>query len=45
MIGKWLVFRVEREEEFRVRKERVVFSIEKEWVLLALLISEVLPIS
>ena len=41
MIGKWLVFRVEREEEVRVRKERVVFSIEKEWVLLALLISEV----
>lgn len=41
MIGKWLVFRVEREVKFRVRKERVVFSIEKEWVLLALLISEV----
>ena len=41
MIGKWLVFRVEREVEFRVRKERVVFSIEKEWVLLALLISKV----
>ena len=37
----WLDFRVEREEEFRVREERVVFSIEKEWVLLALLISEV----
>ena len=38
MIGKWLVFRVEREVEFLVRKERVVFSIEKEWVFLALLI-------
>lgn len=37
MIGKWLVFRVEREEEFRVRKGRVVFLIEKEWVLLVLL--------
>ena len=38
MIGKWLVFRVEREEEFRVRKERVVLSILKEWVLFGLLI-------
>ena len=41
MIGKWLVFRVEREVELRVKKERVVFSIEEEWMLLALLISEV----
>lgn len=37
MIGEWLVFLVEREEEFRVRRERGVFVIGREVVELLVL--------